>query len=290
MISDYSKDKNLFENCISFIDGIFPGCKEFSLKAMNYGASWPEASTPFIIEEKGKILAHVGILPLTININGNNHQTAGIHAVSVHPLQRGKGHFRQLMNEVISYTKINFESSFLMTQKPYLFKDFSYTTMLPEYNFVLKNNVFLPKESDLRDLELNNLKDLELLKDLLSKRLPLSDNFSLQGKNAATLFIMNSMYGKICYSEQLHTVILYKVVDNILYLNEIVSSAQYKLSEIIKLIPEQFDKVILQFCPDRYLNENEYTAVLARPENCVMVSPELNFKAKYFRYPEIYSC
>ncbi len=290
MIADYNRDKNLFERCISFIDEIFPGCKEFALNGMHYGASWPGASIPFIIEDKGKIVAHVGVLPLIVVLNGNNHQTAAIHAVGVNPIHRGKGYFKQLMNEVMTYVKQHYESSFLMTQKPYLFRNYPYTTMLPEYDFLLKKSDFSSKKGDLRELNLDDLDDLALINKLLANRLPLSNQFCLIGKNAITLFILNSMYGKIGYSDRLNTIVLHQVIDNTLYLREIIAQNEHKLSDIIETIPESFSKVILQFCPDRFLNENEYTAVLARPENCVMVSPEFKFNGKYFRYPEIYSC
>lgn len=290
MIADYSKDKALFEKCITFVDEIFPGCKQFALKGMHYGAFWSDASIPFVIEDKGKIVAHVGVLPLTVVLNGNIHQTAAIHAVGVNPIDRGKGYFKQLMNEVMTYVKQHYETSFLMTQKPYLFKNYPYTTMLPEYDFLLKESGFSSKKGDLRDLNLDNSDDFALLNKLLSKRLPLSNQFSLTGKNAITLFILNSMHGKIGYSERLNTIILHQVIDNTLYLREIVSQNEQKLSDIIETIPESFNKVVLQFCLDRFLNENEYTAILARPENCVMVSPEFKFNGKYFRYPEIYSC
>ncbi|MGE3319482.1 MAG: GNAT family N-acetyltransferase [Candidatus Berkiella sp.] len=290
MIADYNKDKSLFGNCIGFLDEIFPGCKEFALKGIQYGASWPNSSIPFIVEEQGKIVAHIGILPLTITLNNNTHQTAAIHAVGVNPSHRRKGYFKLLMKEVITYVKQNFESSFLMTQKPYLFKNYPYTIMLPEYDFLLKESGFSSKKGGLRELNLDHSDDFALLNKLLSERLSLSNQFSILGKNAITLFILNSMHGKIGYSDRLNTMVLYQVIGGALYLREIVSQNEQKLSDIIETIPESFNKVILQFCPDRFLNENEYTAILARPENCVMVSPEFKFNGKYFRYPEVYSC
>lgn len=64
MIADYNKNANLFERCINFIERVFPGAKDFALKGMNYGASWKVASTPFIIEENGEIIAHAGVVPM----------------------------------------------------------------------------------------------------------------------------------------------------------------------------------------------------------------------------------
>ncbi len=47
---------------------------------------------------------------------------------------------------------------------------------------------------------------------------------------------------------------------------------------------------MLQFCPDMFLEEKEYSSVLARPECCVMTSDTFSFDSKYFRYPELYWC
>lgn len=290
MIADYNKDPNLFEKCITFINTIFPGANEFALKGMHYGASWPETSIPFIIEKNDEMIAHAGVLPLTVILNGKQHQTAAIHAVAVSPVHRGKGYFKQLMQEVMEYVEKNFESSFLETAKPYLYKNYPYKIMLPEYDFVVKRDIKAnPNNSDLRLLDLNNENDLTLLKRLLSNRVPLSNEFSVQGKNGNTLFVLNAMYGKIWYSERLNAVIVYQMNDETLFIKEIITE-QLLMHEIIELIPEPFHKVVLQFCPDRFLNENEYEAVLAKPENCVMVSPTFKFDGKYFRYPEIYGC
>jgi predicted acetyltransferase len=291
MIADYNKDRNLFEKCITFINTIFPGAKEFAIKGMQYGASWAETSIPFIIEKDNEIIAHAGVLPLTIILNGKMHQTAAIHAVAVNPLHRGKGYFKQLMQEVMTYIEKEFESSFLETSKPYLYKNYPYKVMLPEYDFVVKRDIKANlSNSDLRTLNLDNEEELTLLRQLLSNRIPMSNQFSLQGKNSNTLFILNAMYGKIWYSERLNAVIVYQINDEMLFIKEIVAEKKLQLQEIIEVVPDSFNKVILQFCPDKFLNENEFEAQLAKPENCVMVSPTFKFDGKYFRYPEIYGC
>lgn len=120
MIADYTKDPKLFERCINLINEAFPGCKEFALNGMKYNASWPEVSTPFIIEEHGEIIAHAGVWPITLILNGRKHQSASIHGVCVKPEHRGKGHFKQLMQEAIHYAEHNFDSSLLFTEKQYL--------------------------------------------------------------------------------------------------------------------------------------------------------------------------
>jgi GNAT superfamily N-acetyltransferase len=290
MIADYAKDPELFESCINLINECFPGCKEFALNAMKYGASWPEASIPFIIEEQGKIIAHAGVWPITLRLNGEEHKTASIHGVCVKPEHRGKGYFKKLMQETMQYADDHLDSSLLFTEKPYLYKNYPYKTMLPEYDFVLSESIKVQsKTSDLSILNFNELEDLAIIHDLLKTRVPLSDQFSIIGAGS-TLVIFNTLQKKIYYSEKLNTAIVFEIKNETLYIQEIISSKQRQLIDIIELIPGTFDKVILQFCPDRFLAEKDYMAKLATPECCVMFSKKLTCEAKYFRYPELYWC
>jgi len=290
MIADYAKDPILFERCINLINEVFLGCKEFALNGMKYKASWPEVSTPFIIEEQGEIIAHAGVWPITLMLNGKKHHSASIHGVCVKPEYRGRGLFKQLMQEAMHYADHNFDSSLLFTEKPYLYNNYPYKVMLPEYDFILTQNIKSPsKKSDLRVLNLDNQNDLNIVHHLLCDRVPLSDNFSIID-TGSTLFILNTLQKQIYYSEILNTIVMFEIKGNTLYITEIISKKQHPLSEIISMIPGHFDKIILQFCPDRFLDEKYYTAKLAGPEGCVLTSNQFAFKGKYFRYPELYCC
>jgi predicted acetyltransferase len=289
VIANYAKEPQLFERCIHLIDAVFPGCKEFALKGMQYQASWAECSTPFIIEDQGEIIAHAGVWPITLMLNGKKHQSASIHGVCVKPEHRGKGYFKQLMQEAMEYAENHFDSNLLFTEKPYLYKNYPYKIMLPEYDFILTAEIKeSSQESDLRVLNLDVQQDLNKVHHLLSNRIPLSDHFSIMDGN--TLFILNTLRKKIHYSEKLNTIIMFEIKEKTLYIMEIISQKQHQLPEIISIIPGRFDKVILQFCPDRFLNEKNYTVKLASPECCVMTSGQFVFQEKCFRYPELYAC
>ncbi len=291
MIASYAKDPLLFERCINLINEVFPGCKEFALNGIKYGASWPQESIPFIVEEKGEIIAHAGVWPLTFMLNGNEHHSASIHGVCVKPEHRGKGYFKQLMQETMQYVEDKFDSSVLFTTKPYLYKSYPYKAMLPEYDFVVGEKLkFNQKVSDLRILSVDNANDLNLMHDLLATRLPLSNQFSAINKNATSLFILNTLHKILHYSEKLNALLVYEIINSTLYIKEIVSPKQYQIPDILEVIPSKFDKIVLQFCPEKFLDEKDYTATLAGPECCIMVSEKFSFNAKYFRYPELYWC
>ena len=174
--------------------------------------------------------------------------------------------------------------------------------MLPEYDFILNEKVNVKsnagsKNSDLKILQWDNSTDLHLIHQLLADRVPLSDQFSVIRENGNTLFILiilNSIKKNIYYSEQLATLIVYEIIDETLYLKEIISPKQPNIFDVIRLILAYeaipVNKILMKFCPDRFLDEKEYSPVLARPECCIMTSDTFSFDGKYFRYPELYWC
>ena len=95
---------------------------------------------------------------------------------------------------------------------------------------------------------------------------------------------------KLYYSEKLYALIVFEIINHTLYIKEIISQKQCQITDIIGLIPGEFNKVVLQFCPDKFLDEKEYEATLAAPESCMMTSKNFLFNGKYFRYPELYAC
>jgi predicted GNAT family N-acyltransferase len=297
MITSYTNNLPLFERCIQLIDEVFPGCKEFALNGIKHRAFWYKASTPFIIEENGEIIAHAGIWPITFLLNGKEHHSASIHGVCVKASQRGKGHFQQLMLEVMQYAADNFESSILFTTKPYLYQHYPYQVRLPEYDFIVSDKIqphLQSPNSDLRILQWDNANDLDIMHNLLSRRIPLSQQLSIIHENGSALFILNMLQKNIYYSERLNLMIVYDIIDNTLYLKEIISEIQYSLTDIIGLIPKtettHYNKIVAQFCPDQFLEEIDYSPILARPECCVMTSDTFSFDNTYFRYPELYWC
>lgn len=291
MRANYAKDPALFPRCMDLIEEVFPGCKEFARYGEKYNASWKEASTPFIVEKKGEIIAHTGVWPITFILNGKEHRTASIHGVCVKPEHRGKGYFKQLMNEAMEYVNEQFDSSLLFTVKPYLYLHYPYQIMLPEYDFVVNEISSGSKiDSDLRLLNLDNPDDLKLMHELISNRVPLSNQLSVQGKNGKSLFILNMMNKPIFYSKKLNALLVYEIKSKSLFIKEIISPQQTDLQDIIGLISEPFDKIILQFCPDRFLDRKDYSPILAMPECCIMVSESFIFKGDNFRFPELYWC
>lgn len=286
MLANYANDPMLFERCIDLIDSIFPGIKSVATTGMKYGARWDKVSSPFIIENNGELIAHIGIIPFNLMLNQKTQHVAAIHGICVKEEFRGKGLFKQLMQEALKYIVNNFDAAILFTDKPDLYKPYHFS-VLPEYDFILNLPDINKIDSNLRILSLENVNDLKVIQDLLSDHLPLSNQMGLV--NETTIFILDNLNKKISFSSKFNVIIVYEITNNILYVKDILTKQQYRLSDIIELIPENFDKIILQFCPDKF-SEHTYTPIIATPECSIMVSENFNFEGKYFRYPEPYRC
>jgi len=286
MLANYAVDPTLFARCIDLIDSIFPGIKKIAITGMKYHACWDKNSSPFIIEEKGEIIAHLGIIPLDIILNRKSIRVAALHGICVKESFRGKGLFKQLMQEALIYIENNFDASLLFTDQPDLYKRYNFT-VLPEYDFVVNADDSVKVKTDLRTLSLDNPDDFKIIHRLLSDHLPLSNQMSVI--NETTIFILDTLDKKIYFSPYLNALIIYEVMLDTLYIKDILSQKKYKLNEMISLIPENFNKVVLQFCPDKF-NDQTYTPALSKPECSIMVSENFRFEGKFFRYPETYRC
>jgi len=286
MLANYGTDPALFVRCMNLIDGIFPGVKGMAITAMKYNACWDKKSTPFIIEENGEIVAHLGVMPLEIMLNKKKRHVAALHGICTNEMFRGRGLFKQLMQEAMKYIENNYDSAILFTDQPSLYTPYRFS-VLPEYDFIMDLPNMQKIASDLRLLSLDDANDLRIIHELLSTHLPLSNQISLIHEQ--TLFLLNNLTNKLFFSQQLNAVIVFEIKERCLFIKDILSQKQSSIDEIINIIPGNYEKVILQFCFDKFNNHN-YTPILAHTDGNIMVLDNFNYEGKFFRYPESYRC
>lgn len=284
MLANYNSP-GLFERCISFIDTVFPGCKELAYKGMKYNASWAKASTPFITEQNNEIVAHLGLIPLDLTVEGEKRRVAAFHGICVKPECRGKGIFKSLMSEALEYSKEEFDSVLLFTDIPDLYKPFNFR-VLPESNFVIKLSHKGANNGSLKRLSMDSSEDLALINDILESRKLVSRTFDVRND---ILFKLNTLDSPLYYSKDLESIMIYSLNKEILVLENVLSAKEHTLPDILNIIPESFSAVMLQFCPDMYPGY-EFEAVPAQHEGFAMVSESFEFNEKAFRYPNQYHC
>lgn len=66
------------EGVLHLLRGVFPGFSETEAIARRHGLRWEECSTPFVVEDWGVIVAHVGLPSMTSLNNGVERSIGGV--------------------------------------------------------------------------------------------------------------------------------------------------------------------------------------------------------------------
>ncbi len=288
MIADYTASPLLFESCINLISECFPesGIKATAKNAITYQASWPEISTPFIHYINSQLVAHLGVLKYHLMIDGKPLNVAGIHGVCVKPTFRRQGIFKMLMREALDYINHHYDGSLLFTDEPHYYEPFGFR-VVEENDFLIEDFQIIHISTDLRALNLESPADLALMHRLLNKRSAVSMLLGICDEHV--LFTYAALNTPVLYSEKHRLLISYTVDNQTLYLKDLVFTSPLRLETALSLIPESFNKVIIQFCPDFF--SSIITTPIAPSIECkLMVSKQLKFESANIRFPELARC
>ncbi|MFI4937932.1 MAG: GNAT family N-acetyltransferase [Candidatus Berkiellales bacterium] len=285
MLADYSSDPTLYDHCLRLIDSCFPGIKPLADRGRSHNAYWDKSSIPFIIKQEGVIAAHLGLLPFEVLVEGSSYHAAAVHGICTQEAHRRKGYFRQLMIEALDYIEHHYDLSFLFTDQPELYEQFGFK-ITDEYDFIYEISAPSKQANLLRNIDLDDPNDLALMQDLYLNRLPLSKRFSIVRE--AVVSTLNALHEPVYYIKNLNTLVVYQIMENTLLLKDIVFTQQPDLKIILQAIPENFSKIILQFCPDIFIGS--FKPIKATPECCIMIAKDFDIGSALFRYPEPQRC
>lgn len=283
MQTSYAKDGELFSRTLNLIDSIFPGAKRMIARGQELGANWQTASIPFLIEKNNQLIAHLGIVPITIRMNHVTHQTAALHAICVKPNFRGQGHFKALMHEALEYLQTHFDSTILFTENPALYQPFGYH-VVPQYDFVVEHHDVAAPD-DLRPLYLEQPQDLRLFKQLLRERTAHNPLYDIKHE---TLYLLNSLDMKFFYAKYLDAIIVYKG-HHTLYIQDIICRTPIGLSEILKVLPQKTHECILQFYSTTCM-DLPYQVVPSKSKGVFMACSRFIMPDTAFRWSEMARC
>lgn len=290
MKASYFADPTLYEQCLTLIDACFPGIKALADKGRRHNADWDKSSIPFIIKNEQQLVAHLGLLPFKITLHGKPLTAAAIHGVCTKSEFRRKGYFKHLMQEALVEIKQHYDFAFLFTDQPYLYEPFGFK-VVHEYDFIYPGSLPGYTQADakhgLRKLNLNNPQDLKRLQERYWRRLPLSHIFNIEQE--ITIATLNALHEPVFYAESLDVLIVYAIKNKVLYIKDMIATKPYELDSILRMIPGDFFKVILQFIPDNFLTP-PFERIPATPECSLMISAAFELNCPYFRYPEPQRC
>lgn len=243
----FANDATLSERLFDLIDTVFPGLGQVALHARTLGAPWESVSTPFLVCEGARVIAHVGVIELSLIVLGQQTTVGSIHGVATHPDYRHRGYFRQVMEEALRYCESRYTTLILSTEHPEYFQPFGFR-IVQEHGFTSRLQSTSRKES-LRLLNLHDPQDIVLLHRLLETRTPVSQIVGVVNEKA--VFCFNEGSRPLYYAEDLDVMLCLEQEGSRLKLFDVIGSQIPSLSAIVERISPPVEEVSICFSPDR---------------------------------------
>lgn len=243
----FAKDATLSPRLFDLIDTVFPGLRQVAENARALGAPWESVSTPFIVREGARVIAHVGVIELSLILLGQQTTIGSIHGVATHPDYRRRGYFRQLIEEALQYCEQRFATQILTTEHPEYFEPFGFR-VVQEHGFTARFQSTGRKDG-LQLLNFHDTQDITLLHRLLETRTPVSQIVGVVNEKA--VFCFNEGSRPLYYAADLDVLLCLEQEDTHLTLFDVVGPRIPPLSAIVECMPQTVEKVTLCFSPDR---------------------------------------
>ena len=249
-VTDFFYDKNLF---LSFND---LAVKTFSLDF----SSWKNTGcsdgsyVPHSIVNDGKIVANVSVTKVDVMISHKPAKAIQIGTVMTDPSFRGQGLSRKLIEVVLK----EYSSADLF----YLFANDSVLDFYPKFGFHSSDEFIYCKDnlsefksiSGARKLNGRQSEDIAVLKDILSKRVFLSQLFGIKGAVSIPLWhFLNTYTDAFHYIPDVDCVAVYSVQNGELCLYDVISTSPLKADDVLPyIISSDVKKIIYHFMPDEF--------------------------------------
>jgi predicted N-acetyltransferase YhbS len=121
---------------LKLLDSCFPGLMANTQRCEQIGFSWQKISRPFLKEDNGEIISHVGLLEYPLCINGKKLEIAALHAICTKASHRSRGIATELLKEALEWADQRHQATILFTEIPSFYEKFGFRT-LQEHRFRL---------------------------------------------------------------------------------------------------------------------------------------------------------
>ncbi len=247
MKCSYADNPQLSASVFGLLDVVFPGLRQAARDIRALGTSWESVSTPYILTEEDRVVAHVGVIELSLVVIGRSVSVGSVHAVATHPDRRRRGLFRQLMGEVLDDCANRYETLILTTDNPVYYKPFGFRDVGEHYfTTKIRSGGGVPGSRLLRPQDPN---DLALLHRLLKTRAPISRTLGVL--NDIAVFCFNEGKQPIHYIDELDVVVCLQIEGTQLRIFDVVGPDIPPLAALLAQIPQPVDEVVTYFAPEQ---------------------------------------
>jgi GNAT superfamily N-acetyltransferase len=243
----FLEDPTLSSRLFNLVEVVFPEIINPVEYARKLGASWEDASTPFVRFHEDIAITHVGVLEIPMELMGEMVTVAGVHGVSTHPEFRRRGYYREVMQEVLDYCDKRYKTQVLTTPQPEYYEPFGFR-FVQEHMFISKCKTSGGTHG-LRLLNTSNIDDVKLLHRLLETREPVSNIVGIVKEKA--VFCVNEGTNPLYYAEDLDVILSIEIEETKLKLFDLLGTKICTLEAILARIPQPLTEVEIYFSPDR---------------------------------------
>jgi len=211
-------------------------------------------SMPFAyFDENGVCAANFSAFSMPMMIDGHLVKAAGFQSGAVRPQWRDRGLFRDLMNRAFCWCdEQGFELGILLTDKPAMYQPYGFT-VLPQQRFVgPPPQVKTRFTGTVRELSLDNARDIALTCQVLHERSPVSSSFAVAAQ--AEMFLLNSVFDpgvRLTYLDPFEAVVAWKDDGASFQILDVVGKSIPSLSAILGVFDQCPDRVEVCFPPDK---------------------------------------
>lgn len=248
------------KNYLNLLEDSFPGMKINIERCETLGFRWE--SRPFLKEEKGEIVSHVGLLDYPIFIEGQNYRAAALHAICTKDTHRGKGLASELIQEALAWAKDFYEFVVLFSEIPNFYEKLS-------FHYIQESRFYFACRRSKGSQSLRPLifpKDNALFRESFRERVPITnhlwnkDNGGIASFN--TLFATYPVYWSLYYSPSINGILSFLVKDKMLHLFDIIAHKIPSLDLILDHLPSGIEGIYFYFSPDCLTNAAVYEPYL----------------------------
>jgi len=243
----FSEDPALSEQLFDLLDSVFPGVRQVAQNARDLRASWESVSTPFVCFEQGRAVSHVGVIELSLVLQGDIVKVGSIHGVATLPNYRGRGLFRKAMEAALEHCASRYETLILTTEHPEYFEPFGFR-VVREHLFTSEANS-TGKADGFRLIDSKVDDDIVLLHRLLETRQPVSNVLGVVNEKA--VFCFNEGSRPLQYAKDLDVIVCLEIEGTLLKLFDIVGPRIPTLAQILERLRQHVEEVEICFSPDR---------------------------------------
>lgn len=232
---------------------IWPRLRDAIPIAAHAGGDWYAMSTAFDQLEGDEVVAHAGVIPIPMVIDGVPHTVAGIHAVCTAAHRRGRGLARSVIEAAIEHALGLGPTMVLHAADAAVYGRFGFRA-IPQWVWGTEL-VRTHRAPRLRRLAIDRAEDVARVHAVFRNRVPVADALGIG--DAGELFVLDEVlgcgkFGRLWSADDLDVVIACDLDERVLQIYDVVGPSWPPLHEIVARVDGRVDRVEVFFAPERW--------------------------------------